>query len=571
MISINHGTKSFGKQNVFSDISLCIHHPGMYALWGESGCGKSTLMNIIAGYDRFDEGSVVCEGTVMTIFQNYELIDQLNVYDNITLGTEFPEGSEFMLEVLQLKELLKQYPYELSGGQKQRVGIARALIHQPSIICCDEPTESLYIENRHIVMDLLEQYSQDHIVIMATHQKEAVDQYADHVIRIVDHGLVFEEGTYSDHTIVKEKEIQYDRKTINTLVHQIISRKNRLFVLLFALLLVLGQASSLIRQVLFYVPDEQSTLIADYVYVKCSDTTLMQQVGLYGPDRILDFTDLRYENQDWQVNIYPYSGNPKGLQISGKDPTGLSVLINQNTAEALFDGKWENQTLPLCMLVSPYVVDVEVSVSGVVEEPDTGAMNIYYSMHAMMQYISNQQTREGQDLDRYFLETEDDYQVKVGYDRIPEIFENVKGRRNIQVTSPYYEEKLYEKNKGQMYEYMFTAMTFIILIMLSVFVCVVTGKDTITAQKSFVVLMSQNMDEKLIQSCYLKQKLLPVVIVCLVDGLSILILKMVFPYISAVSCLCMAGLELILFIVTLYAYGKRLRKDKISTMMKEDI
>ena len=571
MISINHGTKSFGKQKVFSDISLCIDHPGMYAMWGESGCGKSTLMNIIAGYDRFDEGSVVSEGTVMTIFQNYELIDQLNVYDNITLGKELPEGSESMLEVLQLKDLLKQYPSELSGGQKQRVGIARALIYQPSIVCCDEPTESLDIENRHIVMDLLKQYSQDHIVIMATHQKEAVDQYADHVIRIVDHGLVFEEGTYSDHTIVKEKEIQYDRKTINTLVHQIISKKNRLFVLLFALLLVLGQASSLIRQVLFYVPDEQSTLIADYVFVKCSDTTLMEQVGLYGPDRILDFTDLRYENQDWQVNIYPYNGNPKGLQISGKDPTGLSVLINQNTAEALFDGKWENQTLPLCMLVSPYVVDVEVSVSGVIEEPDTGAMNIYYSMHAMMQYISNQQTREGQDLNRYFLETEDDYQVKVGYDRIPEIFENVKGRRNIQITSPYYEEKLYEKNKGQMYEYMFTTMTFIILIMLSVFVCVVTGKDTITAQKSFVVLMSQNMDEKLIQSCYMKQKVLPVVIVCLVDGLSILILKMVFPYISAVSCLCMAGLELILYILILYVYGRRLRKEQISTMMKEDI
>ncbi len=571
MITINHGTKSFGKQNVFSDISLYINHPGMYALRGESGCGKSTLMNIIAGYDRFDEGSVVSEGTVMTIFQNYELIDQLNVYDNITLGKELPEGSESMLEVLQLKDLMKQYPYELSGGQKQRVGIARALIYQPSIVCCDEPTESLDIENRHIVMDLLKQYSRDHIVIMATHQKEAVDQYADHVIRIVDHGLVFEEGTYSDHTIVKEKEIQYDRKTINTLVHQIISKKNRLFVLLFALLLVLGQASSLIRQVLFYVPDEQSTLIADYVFVKCSDTTLMEQVGLYGSDRILDFTDLRYENQDWQVNIYPYNGNPKGLQISGKDPTGLSVLINQNTAEALFDGKWENQTLPLCILVSPYVVDVEVSVSGVIEEPDTGAMNIYYSMHAMMQYVSDQQTREGQDMDRYFLETEDDYQVKVGYDRIPEIFENVKGRRNIQITSPYYEEKLYEKNKGQMYEYMFTTMTFIILIMLSVFVCVVTGKDTITAQKSFVVLMSQNMDEKLIQSCYMKQKVLPVVIVCLVDGLSILILKMVFPYISAVSCLCMAGLELILYILILYVYGRRLRKEQISTMMKEDI
>ena len=79
------------------------------------------------------------------------------------------------------------------------------------------------------------------------------------------------------------------------------------------------------------------------------------------------------------------------------------------------------------------------------------------------------------------------------------------------------------------------------------------------------------MDEKLIQSCYLKQKVLPVVIVCLVDGLSVLILKMVFPYISAVSCLCMSGVELILYILTLYVYGRRLKKEKISTMMKEDI
>lgn len=571
MININHGTKSFGKQNVFSDISLCIDRPGMYALWGESGCGKSTLMNIIAGYDRFDEGTVVTEGTVMTIFQNYELIDQLNVYDNIALGKPLPEGCESMLEVLQLKDLLEQYPYELSGGQKQRVGIARALVHQPSIICCDEPTESLDIENRQVVMELLKRYSQDHIVIMATHQKEAVDQYADHVMRIVDHGLVFEQGTYSDCAIAQETEIRYDRKTVNTLVHRIISRKNRLFVILFALLLVLGQASSFIRQVLFYVPDEQNTLIADEVYVKCKDTTLMEQVGLYNPDHILDFTDLRYEDQDWKVNIYPYNGNPKGLQISGKEPTGLSVLINQNTAEALFDGKWENQTLPLCMLVSPYVVEVEVNVSGVVEEPDTGAMNIYYSLYAMMQYISNQQTQEGQNLDRYFLESEDDFQVKVSYDRIPEIFENVKGRRNIQITSPYYEEKLYEKNKGQMYEYMFTAMTLIILVMLSVFVCVVTGRDTAAAQKSFVVLMSQNMDETEIGNSYMKQKLLPVIVVCLVDVLVVVILKMSFPYISAVSLLCMAGVELILYIVTMYVYGRRLRKNRISSMMKEDI
>ena len=112
----------------------------------------------------------------MTIFQNYELIPQLNVMDNIFLGKPYSEDNRKLLETLQIDHILDHYPDELSGGQKQRVGIARALISEPGMICCDEPTESLDIENRQIVMYLLKEYSKDHIVIMATHQNDAVEQ-----------------------------------------------------------------------------------------------------------------------------------------------------------------------------------------------------------------------------------------------------------------------------------------------------------------------------------------------------------------------------------------------------------
>jgi len=94
----------------------------------------------------------------MTIFQNYELIEELNVYDNIFLDRrEEPEDIK-LLTRLGLDRLLQQYPDELSGGQKQRVGIARALISHPKIICCDEPTESLDVTNKEIVMKILKEY-----------------------------------------------------------------------------------------------------------------------------------------------------------------------------------------------------------------------------------------------------------------------------------------------------------------------------------------------------------------------------------------------------------------------------
>ena len=184
MLKIEHGTKSFGTQNIFTDISLTIDHPGLFALWGESGSGKSTLLNIIAGFDSLDHGVCQTTSSIMTIFQNYELIPQLNVMDNIFLGKPYSEDNRKLLETLQIDHILDHYPDELSGGQKQRVGIARALISEPGMICCDEPTESLDIENRQIVMHLLKEYSKDHIVIMATHQKDAVEQYADYVITI---------------------------------------------------------------------------------------------------------------------------------------------------------------------------------------------------------------------------------------------------------------------------------------------------------------------------------------------------------------------------------------------------
>lgn len=192
MIDIKHGYKAFGTQMIFEDISLLIKDPGIYCIVGKSGSGKSTLLNMIAGYEKLDQGELSVDSSLTTIFQNYELIDELTIYDNIYLERYEDRYAKKMIEQLGLQELLNRYPNELSGGQKQRVGIVRALINQPLIICCDEPTESLDVTNKEVVMRLLKEYAKNHIVLLVTHQVDTVIEYADCIIEIEDHNLVVE-------------------------------------------------------------------------------------------------------------------------------------------------------------------------------------------------------------------------------------------------------------------------------------------------------------------------------------------------------------------------------------------
>ena len=332
MLKIEHGTKSFGTQNIFTDISLTIDHPGLFALWGESGSGKSTLLNIIAGFDSLDHGVCQTTSSIMTIFQNYELIPQLNVMDNIFLGKPCSEDNRKLLETLQIDHILDHYPDELSGGQKQRVGIARALISEPGMICCDEPTESLDIENRQIVMHLLKEYSKDHIVIMATHQKDAVEQYADYVITIDDHSLLTSTLHETEGAFAKEKYLRIDQKNVSHMMRKITWKKNILFIVIFSVLLMLSQGSSILKQIMFQIPDTTDTLNMDMIYVRADSQESLKQAGFSGT-QILSFLPVVIDETEYTAGIYPYPKNSTELHIEGSLPEALNVLINQNAAE----------------------------------------------------------------------------------------------------------------------------------------------------------------------------------------------------------------------------------------------
>lgn len=194
--------------------SLCIESGKFTAIVGRSGSGKSTLLHMIGGLDRPDSGRVLIDGKdifglksdrlaqfrrkkIGFVFQDFNLIPSLNVWENIILpmgldGRRVPvEEVEEKMEYLGLLEKRKAMPAMLSGGQKQRVAIARALVMNPAIICADEPTGNLDSQSELEVVDLMKKCVRDYgqTLVMITHD-EGIAQMADCVILIEDGKVV---------------------------------------------------------------------------------------------------------------------------------------------------------------------------------------------------------------------------------------------------------------------------------------------------------------------------------------------------------------------------------------------
>ncbi|MEZ7499679.1 ABC transporter ATP-binding protein [Flavobacterium sp. Arc3] len=199
MITIKNLTKIFRTEELetsaLSGINLQINEGDFLSIMGPSGCGKSTLLNIVGLLDSASGGSYtllnqemiglkekgrssVRKENIGFIFQNFNLIDELSVYDNIELPLIYNsvKASERKLKVqaiaekLNIAHRLKHYPQQLSGGQQQRVAVARALINDPKIILADEPTGNLDSKNGNEVMELItDLHAKGATILMVTH------------------------------------------------------------------------------------------------------------------------------------------------------------------------------------------------------------------------------------------------------------------------------------------------------------------------------------------------------------------------------------------------------------------
>ena len=261
MIQIENLTKIYkskkkGTHRALNNVNITLPNKGLVFVLGKSGSGKSTLLNLIGGLDKITSGKIIVDGNDISklkereycnyrnthigfIFQDYHLIEELSIYENVVLSInlrrEEDKGNRVknVLDIVGLKGYEHRLPSELSGGERQRVAIARALIKKPRIILADEPTGNLDPVTATAILDILKEVSKDCLVLIVSHNENDAYKYADRILKLSD-GEIIQDNVKNPrikHDVMIENEtflLPYDRlitdDEIDRINHQLESK-----------------------------------------------------------------------------------------------------------------------------------------------------------------------------------------------------------------------------------------------------------------------------------------------------------------------------------------------------------
>lgn len=205
-ISVKDAVKRYGNNTVIPDLNLEIGDGELFTLLGPSGCGKTTLLRMIAGFNSIEGGDIFfnekrindmdpSKRNIGMVFQNYAIFPNLSVRDNVAFGlknrkvdkAEIKKRTDEFLNLMQIMQYADRMPNQLSGGQQQRTAIGRAIVKNPDILLCDEPTGALDYNTSKEILRLIEQVNQKYgnTIIMVTHN-DAIKNMADRVVKLRD-------------------------------------------------------------------------------------------------------------------------------------------------------------------------------------------------------------------------------------------------------------------------------------------------------------------------------------------------------------------------------------------------
>lgn len=583
MIHISNARKSFGDLCVFENLNLNINNPGLFILKGESGSGKSTLLNLLAGYDVFDEGLVNIDDNIATIFQNYELIQELNVFDNILLTKEnLDKNEEEILQLLELDELLNHYPNELSGGQKQRVGIARALILNPNIILCDEPTESLDIDNKHIVMNLLRKLAKDKIVLVATHDEKMIESYADRIYVINNKTIEINEIHSIDTFFQKKDKYDLDNEKLKVLIHKILYKSTKKASIIILALIMIIQQLFIYNQKMFYIPETTNVVNANILYIEAFRNGINpSHIGLTKEDiqPIIPFYSIMINNTYESFEIYPYEETD--LHIDGIQPGKNEVVINQNLANYL--GEWENETITAEYSFSNTKGKIEFKIVGVVEEKDSNRYSIYYNLESIIDDF-DMETIEVYEENKHKLLSYTEYlglygtmyKANISYERMNEYYKYAEKRYELSVNNPLYDQRNDMKEESIIFQIMFYSFEVILLLGLILYIILYIRKDTNRYLSVCAILVSSQIPIKQIMQFYLAEKIKYITLYFVESELVFILFNYLLGNFNALNLHSIITLLVALIIVSLVYLTsiiinlKQLKMNKISNILKDE-
>ncbi|MGD9909426.1 MAG: ATP-binding cassette domain-containing protein [Candidatus Izemoplasmatales bacterium] len=268
------------------DITLSLPSTGLISIVGRSGSGKSTLLNLLGGIDTQDSGQIIINGTdlglftdtdwdnyrqtsVGFVFQDYHLIQELSVYENIALGIRISSQSEEglyedikrILHELDMESYIDNKVNQLSGGQMQRVAIARAIIKKPRILLADEPTGNLDDDNAKVIMSILKSLSKEILVVLVTHDKDMANDFSDQVVKLSSGKI--------DSISINETKTMKDENPVNLLAREkiVFNKIPRPYIFqLLKMNLLLNKTRVLLTAILFTMSIILSYLVLSIVF-----------------------------------------------------------------------------------------------------------------------------------------------------------------------------------------------------------------------------------------------------------------------------------------------------------------
>ena len=415
---IDNLTKEYGKNNsyqkVLDNISISFKSNEFVCILGESGSGKSSLLNIMGGLDNDYNGSVNInnfnikyinqdeyrKNNIGFIFQNFNLVNNLSVIDNIILPIERDnisyrkkkERALSLLRRLNIYTLKNKKINELSGGQKQRVAIARGLINNPRIILADEPTGALDEENSKNILEILKEINKEgKLVIVVTHSKKVIE-YSSRVIEIKD-GKIFK-----DQKLKRVKETNLDsvenseNKYLYLIKHAFKNLKNNkrrnLFITFASSIGIIGIILSL------FLGDGVKNYINDLIVSKSNPNTyVIESKYQYYDDSLIKKIDninhIKEVNKELNINIanvslgsdkydLTYLDSLERIKLEKGDNAGL--LINKSLSKKIKIG----DTVILTFIDNYNVITRTIKVTGILD--NTGIKLIDDSYNAMIIY-----------------------------------------------------------------------------------------------------------------------------------------------------------------------------------------
>ena len=346
--------------NAIKDFSIKFRKSEFVSILGPSGCGKTTLLNIIGGLDQYTSGDLIINDkstkqyksrdwdsyrnhTIGFVFQSYNLIMHLNVWENIELSLKLSgiskekreEKVKSVLEKVGLADKANALPNELSGGQMQRVAIARALVNDPDILLADEPTGALDSETSVQVLELLKEISLDRLVIMVTHNPDLAYKYSTRIVKMLDGRLIEDSNPFEEEEEIVEN--SSNKTSMSFLTALKLSFKNMLTKKARTILIALAGSIGIIGIALIlsmshgfqkYIDDVQESSLAEY------PLTIEKESVDYSflTDLIRDIGEGKKDNVDHIEVRNILVSFSKGMQESSirNDMRALKKFIDEN-------------------------------------------------------------------------------------------------------------------------------------------------------------------------------------------------------------------------------------------------